>query len=78
MFQSFACLYICGVLLCIDDFKAEPITRESLKEEKAYQKLYKKQQKEMGSLMKKHIKEQTSMMKNQCNQIEKYMKSNKE
>lgn len=78
MFHSFACLCNFSVLLCIDEFKAEPITRESLKEEKAFQKLNKKQQKEMASLMKKHIKEQTNMMKNQCNQIEKYMKSNKE
>lgn len=78
MFELFACLYIFTLLLCTDEFKAEPITRESLKEEKAYQKLYKKQQKEWAGLMKKHIKEQTNMMKNQCNQIEKYMKSNKE
>lgn len=61
-----------------DEFKMEPITRESLREEKAYKKILKKQQKEMGALMKKQAKEEATMMKNQCNAIEKYMKSNKD
>ncbi|XP_033097147.1 1-phosphatidylinositol 4,5-bisphosphate phosphodiesterase beta-4-like isoform X1 [Anneissia japonica] len=46
-----------------EKIRVPPIDIESLKKDKAYLKVIKKQQKELGSLQKKHTKEQESMLK---------------
>ncbi|XP_029034103.1 1-phosphatidylinositol 4,5-bisphosphate phosphodiesterase-like isoform X1 [Osmia bicornis bicornis] len=56
-----------------EEFKAEPITVDSLKKEKAY-KQGKKQQKELDTMRKKHLKERQTMQKNHCTAIEKLVK----
>lgn len=58
-----------------DDFKIEPITAESLKGEKAFLKLTRKQQKELDSQRRKHHKEKTVVQKQQCSAIDKTMKN---
>uniref|UniRef100_A0A6M2DTI9 1-phosphatidylinositol 4,5-bisphosphate phosphodiesterase n=1 Tax=Xenopsylla cheopis TaxID=163159 RepID=A0A6M2DTI9_XENCH len=55
----------------------EPITVESLRYEKGFQKTAKKQQKDLESLRKKHMKEKNAMQKSQCNAIEKLIKNRK-
>lgn len=52
----------------------EPITLESLKQEKGFQKTAKKQQKELEALKKKHSKERMSMQKSQNSAIDKLIK----
>ncbi|KAF8792324.1 1-phosphatidylinositol 4 like protein [Argiope bruennichi] len=58
-----------------DDFKIEPITSESLKTEKAFLKLMRKQQKELDSLRRKQHKEKTVIQKQQCSAIDKTIKN---
>ncbi|CAL1280662.1 unnamed protein product [Larinioides sclopetarius] len=58
-----------------DDFKIEPISSESLKTEKAFLKLMRKQQKELDSLRRKHHKEKTVIQKQQCSAIDKTIKN---
>lgn len=58
----------------VEEMKFEPITLESLKNEKAYQKTHRKQQKELDSLRKRHLKEKMAMQKQQCSAIEKLVK----
>lgn len=58
-----------------DEYKIEPITTESLKSEKAYIKLARKQQKELDSQRRKHHKEKTVIQKQQCSAIDKTMKN---
>lgn len=55
----------------------EPITVESLRQEKGYQKLARKQQKELETLRKRHVKERNSVQKQQCAAIEKLIKGKK-
>ncbi|GFS91520.1 1-phosphatidylinositol 4,5-bisphosphate phosphodiesterase [Trichonephila clavipes] len=58
-----------------DDFKIEPITSESLKSEKAFLKLIRKQQKELDSQRRKQHKEKTVIQKQQCSAIDKTIKN---
>lgn len=62
-------------IFVIDDFKIEPITTESLKNEKAFMKLTRKQQKELESQRRKQHKEKTVVQKQQCSAIDKTMKN---
>lgn len=52
----------------------DPITLDSLRQEKGFQKIHKKQSKELETLKKKHIKERTSLQKTQNGAIEKLIK----
>ncbi|XP_018563838.1 1-phosphatidylinositol 4,5-bisphosphate phosphodiesterase isoform X1 [Anoplophora glabripennis] len=52
----------------------EPITIESIKQDKAFQKTTKKQQKEYDTLKKKQTKEKLTVQKAQCSAIEKLIK----
>ena len=58
-----------------DEYKFEPITADSLKQDKAFVKLMKKHMKELDTLRKKHMKERTSVQKTQCAAIDKLVKS---
>lgn len=58
-----------------DDFRIEPITAESLKGEKAFIKLTRKQQKELETLRRKHHKEKTAVQKQQCSAVDKIVKN---
>jgi len=49
-----------------DDIGFEPVTVESLRADKVFVKLVKKQQKELESLNKMHIKERSTLQKQQC------------
>ncbi|KAF8789782.1 1-phosphatidylinositol 4 like protein [Argiope bruennichi] len=60
-----------------DDCKFDPITKETLKNHKVFQKLRRKQLKEYNSLLKKQQKEKGAVQKSQCGAIEKYLRSNK-
>ncbi|CAL1299500.1 unnamed protein product [Larinioides sclopetarius] len=60
-----------------ETFKMDPITQESLKSHKVFQKLHRKQQKEHNSLLKKQLKEKAAVQKSQCATIEKYLRTNK-
>lgn len=55
----------------------EPITVESLRQEKGFQKTSKKQQKELDALKKKQAKEKAAVQKAQCASIEKLIKGKK-
>ncbi|KAJ8967860.1 hypothetical protein NQ317_017627 [Molorchus minor] len=52
----------------------EPITIESIKQDKAFQKTTKKQQKEYDTLKKKQSKEKLAVQKTQCGAIDKLIK----
>lgn len=52
----------------------DPITLESLRQEKGFQKIAKKQTKELDALKKKHVKERASLQKTQNAAIEKLIK----
>lgn len=52
----------------------EPITLDSLRQEKGFQKIAKKQAKELESLKKKHVKERAALQKSQNAAIEKLIK----
>lgn len=52
----------------------DPITLESLRQEKGFQKIAKKQAKELETLKKKHLKERASLQKTQNASIEKLIK----
>lgn len=55
----------------------EPITIESIKQDKAFQKTTKKQQKEYDTLKKKQTKEKLGVQKAQCSAIDKLIKGKK-
>lgn len=55
----------------------EDINLESLKNEKAFQKIGRKQQKELDTMRKKQLKEKMSIQKQQCSAIEKSVKGKK-
>ncbi|XP_043683288.1 1-phosphatidylinositol 4,5-bisphosphate phosphodiesterase-like isoform X1 [Vespula pensylvanica] len=57
-----------------EEIKFDPITVESLRLEKGYQKVLRKQQKELESLKKRHQKEKMSVQKQHCVAIEKIIK----
>ncbi|XP_047368779.1 1-phosphatidylinositol 4,5-bisphosphate phosphodiesterase-like isoform X3 [Vespa velutina] len=57
-----------------EEIKFDPITVESLKLEKGYQKVLRKQQKELESLKKRHQKEKMTVQKQHCVAIEKIIK----
>ncbi|KAK0163134.1 hypothetical protein PV327_006842 [Microctonus hyperodae] len=57
--------------------KFEPITVESLRNDKSYQKLIRKQQKQLESVRKRHQKERNAVQKQQCTAIEKLIKEKK-
>lgn len=57
-----------------EDLKLEPLTVETLRNEKGFQKTAKKQQKEMDTLHKKHQKERLTVQKAQCAAIERLVK----
>lgn len=52
----------------------EPITLESLRQEKGFQKIAKKQAKELEAMKKKHAKERASIQKTQNSAVEKLLK----
>lgn len=57
----------------------EPITVESLRQEKGFVKTGRKQQKELDAMRKRHAKEKLAMQKTQCSALEKLIKGkNKE
>ncbi|RZF37730.1 hypothetical protein LSTR_LSTR003141 [Laodelphax striatellus] len=58
----------------VEDIKFEPITLESLKNEKAYQKTHRKHQKELDAMHKRQNKEKMAIQKQQCTAIEKLVK----
>lgn len=60
-----------------EEIKFDPITVESLKLEKGYQKVLRKQQKELESLNKRHQKEKMTVQKQHCVAIEKIIKGKK-
>jgi len=49
----------------------QPITLESLRADKMFVKLVKKQQKELESLNKSHLKERSCLQKQQCTVVDK-------
>ena len=55
----------------------EPITIESIKQDKAFQKTTKKHQKEYDTLKKKQTKEKLAIQKIQCTAIDKLVKGKK-
>lgn len=57
--------------------KFDPITLETLRQEKGYQKVLRKQQKELESLRKRHHKEKLTVQKQHCVAIEKIFKGKK-
>ncbi|XP_058797020.1 1-phosphatidylinositol 4,5-bisphosphate phosphodiesterase-like isoform X2 [Phymastichus coffea] len=57
-----------------EELNFEPITIETLRHEKGYIKLMRKQQKELESLKKRHQKERFTVQKQQCGSIEKLIK----
>lgn len=58
----------------IEQIEFEPITIESIKQDKAFQKTTKKQQKEYDALKKKQTKEKMSVQKSQCSAVDKLIK----
>ncbi|XP_053608554.1 1-phosphatidylinositol 4,5-bisphosphate phosphodiesterase isoform X2 [Plodia interpunctella] len=52
----------------------EPITVESLRQEKAFLKTGRKQQKELEAMRKRHAKERMTLQKQQCSALEKMVK----
>lgn len=66
--------------LCHDfseELHFEMITIDTLRTEKSYVKMMRKQQKDLESLKKKHQKERLSVQKQQCGAIEKMIKNKK-
>ncbi|XP_076763011.1 1-phosphatidylinositol 4,5-bisphosphate phosphodiesterase isoform X1 [Xylocopa sonorina] len=59
-----------------EEMKFSPITVESLRQEKGYQKVLRKQQKELENLKKRHQKEKLTVHKQHCTAIEKIIKGN--
>lgn len=57
--------------------KFDPITLETLRQEKGNQKVLRKQQKELESLKKRHHKEKLTVQKQHCVAIEKIFKGKK-
>lgn len=57
--------------------KFDPITLDTLRQEKGYQKVLRKQQKELESLRKRHHKEKLTVQKQHCVAIEKIIKGKK-
>ncbi|XP_025992161.1 1-phosphatidylinositol 4,5-bisphosphate phosphodiesterase isoform X2 [Solenopsis invicta] len=57
-----------------EEMKFDPITLETLRQEKGYQKVLRKQQKELESLKKRHHKEKLAVQKQHCVAIEKIFK----
>ncbi|XP_011874153.1 PREDICTED: 1-phosphatidylinositol 4,5-bisphosphate phosphodiesterase-like isoform X2 [Vollenhovia emeryi] len=57
-----------------EELKFDPITLETLRQEKGYQKVLRKQQKELESLKKRHHKEKLNVQKQHCVAIEKIFK----
>ncbi|KYN02103.1 1-phosphatidylinositol-4,5-bisphosphate phosphodiesterase [Cyphomyrmex costatus] len=57
-----------------EEMKFDPITLETLRHEKGYQKVLRKQQKELESLKKRHHKEKVTVQKQHCIAIEKIFK----
>ncbi|XP_011334377.1 1-phosphatidylinositol 4,5-bisphosphate phosphodiesterase isoform X4 [Ooceraea biroi] len=57
-----------------EEIKFDPVTLETLRQEKGYQKVLRKQQKELESLKKRHHKEKLTVQKQHCVAIEKIFK----
>lgn len=57
--------------------KFDPITLDTLRQEKGYQKVLRKQQKDLESLRKRHHKEKLTVQKQHCVAIEKIIKGKK-
>lgn len=55
----------------------EPITVESLRQEKGFLKTGRKQQKELEAMRKRHTKEKLALQKSQCAALEKMIKGKK-
>lgn len=66
--------YICYRFDFSEEITFEPITLETLRNEKGFQKTSRKQQKELDALRKKHLKEKLLIQKQQCTTIEKAIK----
>lgn len=58
----------------VEDIKFDPITAESLRSEKGFQKISRKQQKELEAQRKRQLKERLAIQKQQCGAIEKLIK----
>lgn len=59
----------------LDEQKFDAITPDSLKQEKAFRRVLKKNQKDLETLRKAHAKERAAVQKTQCSAIEKLVKS---
>lgn len=57
-----------------EEMKFDPVTLDTLRQEKGYQKVLRKQQKELESLKKRHHKEKLTVQKQHCVAIEKIFK----
>ncbi|XP_020282663.1 1-phosphatidylinositol 4,5-bisphosphate phosphodiesterase-like isoform X2 [Pseudomyrmex gracilis] len=57
-----------------EEMNFDPITLDTLRQEKGYQKVLRKQQKELESLKKRHQKEKVTVQKQHCVAIEKIFK----
>ena len=55
----------------VDEIGFEPVTVESLRADKVFVKLVKKQQKELESVNKMHVKERSTLQKQQCTVMDK-------
>lgn len=60
-----------------EELHFEMITLDTLRSEKSYVKIQRKQQKDLESLKKKQQKERMSVQKQQCGAIEKMIKNKK-
>lgn len=60
-----------------EELELEAITMDSLRQEKGYQKILRKQQKELESYKKRHQKEKLTVQKQHCVTIEKIIKGKK-
>lgn len=75
MYCRVVCLYKSIVFL--EPLVFEPITIETIRQDKMFQKSTKKQQKEFDALKKKLAKEKLSIQKSQCAAIDKLIKGKK-
>lgn len=65
------------IFACAEEMNFDAITLDTLRQEKGYQKVLRKQQKELESLKKRHQKEKVTVQKQHCVAIEKIFKGKK-
>lgn len=76
VYEDFS-LFLFFFFFSLEEMKFNPITAESLRQEKGYQKVLRKQQKDLESLKKRHQKEKLTVQKQHCTAIEKIIKGKK-